>query len=190
MLPLFCKIFNSVPPSVITEKFVEAVQFTQVTSSSVIKDFFVQRCWSKPKQPTYILLHQNLPGLSTLSFSGLCQALGDRGEAARVQPEHRGGGQRHRLFLGGDHHLFYRFSRWLLSFYLSWRWPSSFFIRIGGDHHLFIRFEGNYYLLIYFIFLIVIFQTITYIHRALPSPSSWRRQLITIAFFYSFCRKD
>ena len=30
MLPLFCKIFNSVPPSVITEKFVEAVQFTQV----------------------------------------------------------------------------------------------------------------------------------------------------------------
>ena len=98
---------------------------------------------------------QACAGLSTLSFSGLRQALGHRGEAARVQPEHRGGGQRHRLFL-------------------------------GGDHHLFIRFEGNYYLLIYFIFLIVIFQTITYIHRALPSPSSWRRQLITIAFFYSF----
>ena len=33
MLPLFCKIFNSVPPSVITEKFVEAVQFTQVKSN-------------------------------------------------------------------------------------------------------------------------------------------------------------
>ena len=33
MLPLFCKIFNSVPPSVITEKFVEAVQFTQVRSN-------------------------------------------------------------------------------------------------------------------------------------------------------------
>ena len=30
MLPLFCKIFNSVPPSVITEKFLEALQFTQV----------------------------------------------------------------------------------------------------------------------------------------------------------------
>ena len=30
MLPLFCKIFNSVPPSVITEKFPEATSFTQV----------------------------------------------------------------------------------------------------------------------------------------------------------------
>ena len=29
MLPLFCKIFNSVPPHVITEKFTEATQFTQ-----------------------------------------------------------------------------------------------------------------------------------------------------------------
>ena len=37
MLPLFCKIFNSVPPSVITEKFLEAVQFTQVRTV-IIKD--------------------------------------------------------------------------------------------------------------------------------------------------------
>ena len=45
MLPLFCKIFNSVPPSVITEKFVEAVQFTQVKTlrskiAPVIKRLF------------------------------------------------------------------------------------------------------------------------------------------------------
>ena len=30
MLPLFCKIFNAVPPNIITEKFTDAQSFTQV----------------------------------------------------------------------------------------------------------------------------------------------------------------
>ena len=62
MLPLFCKIFNSVPPSVITEKFVEAVQFTQVTSNSVINDFL-----SKD-------VDQNLSNVLTYFSIKTCQA--------------------------------------------------------------------------------------------------------------------
>ena len=38
MLPLFCKIFNSVPPHVITEKFTEATQFTQACSKLVVTE--------------------------------------------------------------------------------------------------------------------------------------------------------
>ena len=178
MLPLFCKIFNSVPPSVITEKFVEAVQFTQVTRNSVIKDLFVKRCWSKPKQHTYIFLHQKLPGLSRLVniviFRLVPSSWWPRWGGARPTRAPRRRPAPSPLSWRWPS-SFYRFSRWPLSFYLSWRWPSSFFICIGGEHHLYTCFEGNYYLLIYFIFLIVIFQTITYIHRALPYPPSWRR---------------
>ena len=38
MLPLFCKIFNSVPPHVITEKFTEATMFTQACSKLVVTE--------------------------------------------------------------------------------------------------------------------------------------------------------
>ena len=35
MLPLFCKIFNAVPPNIITEKFTDAQSFTQVNSMPI-----------------------------------------------------------------------------------------------------------------------------------------------------------
>ena len=38
MLPLFCKIFNSVPAHVITEKFTEAISFTQACSKLLVTE--------------------------------------------------------------------------------------------------------------------------------------------------------
>ena len=38
MLPLFCKIFNSVPAHVITEKFTEATSFTQACSKLLVTE--------------------------------------------------------------------------------------------------------------------------------------------------------
>ena len=38
MLPLFCKIFNSVPPSVITERFAEATSFCQACSRLLVTE--------------------------------------------------------------------------------------------------------------------------------------------------------
>ena len=37
MLPLFCKIFNAVPPNIITEKFTDAQSFTQVDNLTQTK---------------------------------------------------------------------------------------------------------------------------------------------------------
>ena len=38
MLPLFCKIFNSVPPNVITEKFLDVTSFTQACSKLLVTE--------------------------------------------------------------------------------------------------------------------------------------------------------
>ena len=38
MLPLFCKIFNSVPPAVISERFSDAASFTQAVSKLLVTE--------------------------------------------------------------------------------------------------------------------------------------------------------
>ena len=38
MLPLFCKIFNSVPANIITEKFTDAQSFTQACSKLLVTE--------------------------------------------------------------------------------------------------------------------------------------------------------
>ena len=38
MLPLFCKIFNSVPPNVITEKFADVTSFTQACAKLLVAE--------------------------------------------------------------------------------------------------------------------------------------------------------
>ena len=142
MLPLFCKIFNSVPPSVITEKFVEAVQFTQVTSNSVINDFFVKRCWSKPKQCTYIFLHQNLPGLSRLVniviFRLVPSSWSPRWGGARPTRAPRRRPAPSPLSWRWPSSFLYVFEvtiiflsfleMTIIFFYLYWRWPSSLYV--------------------------------------------------------------
>ena len=42
MLPLFCKIFNAVPPNIITEKFTDAQSFTQVNSKVITSQTFYE----------------------------------------------------------------------------------------------------------------------------------------------------
>lgn len=44
MLPLFCKIFNSVPGSVIPEKFADTNSFTQATSKLLVTEVGHETC--------------------------------------------------------------------------------------------------------------------------------------------------